>query len=86
MVETGSLETLRSRVSKLQSAKLDAEKVVLQHQAAFDAALANLKEMFNVSSLEDGELRLSELKLEVYKLNAEVEALIESAESAINLD
>jgi len=86
VVETGSLESLRGRVSKLQEAKLEAEKVVLQHQASFDAALDNLKEMFNVSSLEEGEMRLSELKIKVSELSKEVEALIAAAESAISED
>ena len=86
MVEAGSLESLRGRDSNLQEAKLEAEKVVLQHQAAFDAALSNLKEMFNVSSLEEGEARLSELKLKVSELSSEVEALVASAEAAISSD
>lgn len=83
MADINSLEGLRDRVNKLHEAKMNAEKVVMQHQAAFDAALANLKEMFDVGSLEDGEEQLKLLKSKVAELGAEVEALVASAEKAM---
>ena len=86
MADINSLEGLRDRVNKLQEAKMNAEKVVMQHQAAFDAALANLKEMFDVDSLEEGEEQLKLLKAKVAELGAKVEALVDSAEKAMASD
>lgn len=86
MADINSLEGLRGRVNKLQEAKMNAEKVVMQHQAAFDAALANLKEMFDVDSLEEGEEQLKLLKAKVAELGAKVEALVDSAEKAMAAD
>ena len=86
MADINSLEGLRGRVNKLQEAKMNAEKVVMQHQAAFDAALANLKEMFDVDSLEEGEEQLKLLKAKVAELGAKVEALVDSAEKAMASD
>lgn len=86
MADINSLEGLRDRVNKLQEAKMNAEKVVMQHQAAFDAALANLKEMFDVDSLEEGEEQLTLLKAKVAELGSKVEALVASAEKAMAAD
>ncbi|MGA0383380.1 MAG: hypothetical protein ACO3L1_00090 [Flavobacteriaceae bacterium] len=86
LADIDSLESLRGRVVKLKEAKANAEKVVIQHQASFDAALSNLKEMFNVDSLEEGEAHLQLLKDKASKLVEEVEVLISSAEKTISGD
>lgn len=79
------IEKLRERVARFEKAKAEAEKEVIQQQAAYDMAILNLKENFGVDSLEAGESKLLGLEKEASVINLKLLGLLDKAEQVLGI-